>query len=137
MIADESRSDDQGHRGSTLREYTFAGKPTGRSMPQGSFAAEAEGVALWSCPDGDGYWIAVDQLAPLTTFHLFERDTLAPVGSFQGKATAYPDGIALDATATPRFPGGALYAVDNDVAVTAFDLRDVAATLGLDPSCVD
>jgi 3-phytase len=137
MIADESRSDDQGHRGSTLREYTFAGKPTGRSMPQGSFAAEAEGVALWSCPDGDGYWIAVDQLAPLTTFHLFERDTLAPVGSFQGKATAYTDGIALDATATPRFPGGALYAVDNDVAVTAFDLRDVAATLGLDPSCVD
>jgi 3-phytase len=136
MIADESRSDDQGHRGSTLREYTFAGKPTGRSMPQGSFAAEAEGVALWSCPGGDGYWIAVDQLAPLTTFHLFARDSLAPVGSFQGKATAYTDGIALDATATPRFPGGALYAVDDDVAVTAFDLRDVAATLGLDPSCV-
>ncbi|MGN6112868.1 MAG: phytase [Luteimonas sp.] len=137
MIADESRSDDQGHRGSTLQEYTFDGRPTGRSMPQGSFAAEAEGVALWSCPDGDGYWIAVDQLAPLTTFHLFERDTLAPVGSFQGKATAYTDGIALDATASRRFPGGALYAVDNDVAVTAFDLRDVAATLGLDPSCVN
>ena len=137
MIADESRSDDQGHRGSTLREYTFGGKPTGRSMPQGSFAAEAEGVALWSCPGGDGYWVAVDQLAPLTTFHLFERDTLKHVGSFQGKATAYTDGIALDATASPRFPGGALYAVDNDVAVTAFDLRDVAATLGLDPSCVE
>jgi 3-phytase len=137
MIADESRSDDQGHRGSTLREYTFGGKPTGRSMPQGSFAAEAEGVALWSCPGGDGYWVAVDQLAPLTTFHLFERDTLEHVGSFQGKATAYTDGIALDATASPRFPGGALYAVDNDVAVTAFDLRDVAATLGLDPSCVE
>lgn len=137
MIADESRSDDRGHRGSTLREYTFDGRPTGRSMPQGSFAAEAEGVALWSCPGGDGYWIAVDQLAPLTTFHLFERDTLAPAGSFQGKATAYTDGIALDATASPRFPGGALYAVDNDVAVTAFDLRDVVAALGLDPSCVE
>jgi 3-phytase len=137
MIADESQSDDQGHRGSTLREYTFDGKPTGRSMPQGSFAAEAEGVALWSCPGGDGYWVAVDQLAPLTTFHLFERDTLKHVGSFQGKATAYTDGIALDATASPRFPGGALYAVDDDVAVTAFDLRDVAATLGLDPSCVE
>ncbi len=136
MIADESRSDDSGHRGSTLREYTFDGRPTGRSMPQGSFAAEAEGVALWSCPGGDGYWIAVDQLAPLTTFHLFERDTLAPAGSFQGTATAYTDGIALDATASPRFPGGALYAVDNDVAVTAFDLRDVVAALGLDESCV-
>jgi 3-phytase len=136
MIADESRSDDQGHRGSTLREYGFDGKATGRSLPQGSFAAEAEGVALWSCPDGDGYWVAVDQLAPLTTFHLFDRDTLVPRGSFQGKATAYTDGIALDATASPRFPGGALYAVDDDAAVTAFDLRDVAAALGLDPGCV-
>ena len=125
------------HRGSTLREYGFDGRPTGRSLPQGSFAAEAEGVALWSCPGGDGYWIAVDQLAPLTTFHLFERDTLAPAGSFQGKATAYTDGIALDATASPRFPGGALYAVDNDVAVTAFDLRDVVSALGLDPACVE
>lgn len=137
MIADESRSDDHGHRGSTLREYTFEGTPTGRSMPPGSFAAEAEGVALWSCPGGNGYWVAVDQLAPLTTFHLFDRETLAPRGSFQGRSTAFTDGIALDATASPRFPGGALYAVDDDVAVTAFDLRDVVATLGLDPSCVE
>lgn len=137
MIADESRSDDQGHRGSTLQEYTFDGKPTGRSMPQGSFAAEAEGVALWSCPGGDGYWVAVDQLAPHTTFHLFDRETLEPRGSFHGNTTSFTDGIALDATATRRFPGGALYAVDDDKAVTAFDLRDVVAALGLDPSCVE
>jgi 3-phytase len=136
MIADESRSDDQGHRGSTLREYSLAGVPSGRSMPTGSFAAEAEGVALWSGPDGGGYWVAVDQRAPLTVFHLFDRDTLEPRGSFQGKATAYTDGVALDATASERFPGGALYAVDNDVAVTAFDLRDVVARLGLDADCV-
>lgn len=136
MIADESRPDDDGHRGSTLREYSFAGVATGRSMPQGSFAAEAEGVALWNCPGGGGYWIAVDQLAPLTTFHLFDRRTLEPRGSFQGRATAYTDGIALDGTASARFPGGALYAVDNDVAVAAFDLREVAGALDLDPACV-
>lgn len=137
MIADESRSDDQGHRGSTLREYGFDGRSTGRSMPQGSFAAEAEGVALWSCPGGNGYWVAVDQLAPHTTFHFFDRETLEPRGSFHGNTTSFTDGIALDATATRRFPGGVLYAVDDDKAVTAFDLRDVAATLGLDPSCVE
>jgi 3-phytase len=136
MVADESRSDDNGHRGSTLREYSLAGVASGRSMPQGSFAAEAEGVALWNCPDGGGYWIAVDQLAPLTVFHLFDRNTLEPRGSFQGKTTAYTDGVALHATASARFPGGALYAVDNDVAVTAFDLRDVVAKLGLAADCV-
>lgn len=136
MIADESRSDDDGHRGSTLREYTLDGEPTGRSMPQGSFAAEAEGVVLWNCPDGGGYWIAVDQLAPLTIFHLFDRLTLEPRGSFQGRTTAFTDGVALDATASARFPGGAVYAVSNDISVTAFDLRDVVAGLGLSSDCV-
>lgn len=136
MIADESRSDDDGHRGSTLREYTLDGDPTGRSMPQGSFAAEAEGVVLWNCPDGGGYWIAVDQLAPLTIFHLFDRLTLEPRGSFQGRTTAFTDGVALDGTASARFPGGAVYAVSNDISVTAFDLRDVVAGLGLSSDCV-
>src|SRR5690606_33213969 len=136
MIADESRSDDNGHRGSTLREYTLDGRPTGRSMPHGSFAAEAEGVVLWNCPGGGGYWIAVDQLAPLTIFHLFDRYTLEPRGSFQGKTTAFTDGVALDATASARFPGGAVYAVSNDISVTAFDLRDVVDGLGLSSDCV-
>jgi 3-phytase len=93
-------------------------------------------VALWTCPDGGGYWIAVDQLAPLTIFHLFDRLTLEPRGSFEGQVTAHTDGVALHAIATQRFPGGALYAVHDDKSVTAFDLRDVARTLGLAADCV-
>ena len=131
LVADEDT-----RHASTLREYTFSGRYTGRSLPQDSFGAEAEGVALWSCPDGGGYWIAVDQLAPLTIFHLFDRVTLAPRGSFQGQVTAHTDGVALHAAATPRFPGGVLYAVHDDKAVAAFDLRDVARTLGLAEDCV-
>ena len=131
LIADEDTRHD-----STLREYTMSGSYTGRSLPQDSFGAEAEGVALWSCPDGGGYWIAVDQLAPLTIFHLFDRATLAPAGSFEGSVTAHTDGVALHAAATPRFPGGALYAVHDDKSVTAFDLRDVVRKLGLTQDCV-
>ncbi|HVI26261.1 MAG TPA: phytase [Xanthomonadaceae bacterium] len=131
LIADE----DTRHL-STLREYTFSGRYTGRSLPQDAFGAEAEGVALWSCPDGGGYWIAVDQLAPLTIFHLFDRETLAPRGSFQGEMTAHTDGVDLHASATARFPGGVLYAVHDDKSVSAFDLREVAATLGLARDCV-
>lgn len=132
LIADEDR-----RHLSTLREYSFSGKFTGRSLPQDSFGAEAEGVALWTCPDGGGYWIAVDQLAPLTIFHLFDRVTLAPRGSFQGRVTAHTDGVALHAAATPSFPGGVLYAVHDDKAVTAFDLRDVTRALGLQHGCVE
>ncbi len=131
LIADE----DTRHL-STLREYTVSGRYTGRSLPQDAFGAEAEGVALWSCPDGGGYWIAVDQLAPLTIFHFFDRETLAPRGSFEGKVTAHTDGVDLHASATRRYPGGVLYAVHDDKSVTAFDLREVAATLGLARDCV-
>ena len=132
LIADEARRHE-----STLREYTFSGRYTGRSLPQDSFGAEAEGVALWSCPGGAGYWIAVDQLAPLTIFHLFDRVTLAPLGSFHGNLTAHTDGVSLHAAATPSFPGGALFAVNDDKSVTAFDLRDVAKALDLRRGCVE
>ncbi len=132
LIADEDRRHE-----STLREYSFSGRYTGRSLPQDSFSAEAEGVALWTCPDGGGYWIAVDQLAPQTVFHLFDRVTLAPLGSFHGALTARTDGVALHAAATPSFPGGVLFAVHDDKAVTAFDLRDIARALGLPPGCTE
>jgi 3-phytase len=133
LVADESTA---AHGGaSTLVEYTLDGRPTGRRLPPASFHAQAEGIALWSCPDGGGYWIAVDQLAPLTVFHLFDRITLQPRGSFQGRVTAHTDGVALHAAATPSFPGGALFAVHDDRAVAAFDLRTVATSLDLAPGC--
>ncbi|GAB3363939.1 phytase [Lysobacter rhizosphaerae] len=132
LVADEDR-----RHLSTLREYTFSGHYTGRSLPQDAFGAEAEGVALWTCPDGSGYWIAVDQLAPLTIFHLFDRVTLKPVGSFQGAKTARTDGVTLHAAATAAFPGGALFAQSDDKAVAAFDLRDVARSLGLKQGCTE
>ncbi|MEP6632609.1 MAG: phytase [Luteimonas sp.] len=131
LIADEDR-----RHLSTLREYTFAGRYTGRSLPRGSFEAEAEGIALWSCSVDAGYWVAVDQSSPLTRFHLFDRRTLEPRGSFTGRVVAETDGIALQAAATRRFPSGALFAVHDDKAVAAFDLHDIADALHLDPACL-
>lgn len=134
LIADEATTDAQGPRESTLREYTLEGRATGRSVSVGSFAAEAEGIVLWQCNAQDGYWIAVDQLNPLTVFRVFDRDDLSLRGSFQGVRTAYTDGIALQSTTT-AFPRGALFAVHDDKAVSAFDLRDVARALHLSPAC--
>ncbi|MGY4516816.1 hypothetical protein [Lysobacter sp. HA18] len=131
LIADEDTT-----HPSTLREYTFDGRYTGRSTPAGTFAAQAEGIALWSCDADVGYWIGVDQLAPRTIFHVFDRSTLALVGSFEGKVTSHTDGIALHAAATPSFPYGVMYAVHDDRAVAAFDLRDVATALHLSDRCV-
>ncbi|MGI8561300.1 MAG: phytase [Luteimonas sp.] len=131
LIADEHRPSP-----SNLHEYGFDGRYAGRSLPEGTFAGEAEGVALWACRGDGGYWVAVDQQAPLTSFPLFDRDDLRLAGSFSGQITAQTDGIALHATATARFPAGALFAVHDDRAVVAFDLRDIARALRLDPDCL-
>ena len=131
LIADEDR-----RHLSTLREYTLEGQPTGRDVVAGSFRGEAEGIALWSCDADTGYWIASDQLQPRTVFRVFERDSLASRGAFSGTVTAWTDGIALHAAGTARFPDGVLYAVHDDKAVTAFDLRAIAEALRLDPACL-
>lgn len=129
LIADEH------HPKSTLREYTLAGKPTGRQLPEDTFSFEAEGVALWSCGTRRGYWISVDQLSPLTIFHVFDRRTLERVGSITGRTVATTDGIALRSEGDARFPSGALFAVHADKSVAAFDLRDVIRALKLDRHC--
>jgi 3-phytase len=137
LIADEFTSDEGRRRGSSLREYTFDGQATGRQLPAGTFEAEAEGVALWSCDAEIGYWVAADQRYPLTRFLLFDRDTLAPRGAFTGETAAHTDGIALHAATTSTFPFGALFAVHDDKAVAAFDLGEVARALELDPRCTE
>ncbi len=135
MIADERFPGGDGQLISTLREYTLAGEFTGRSLPEETFANEAEGVALWACSHDTGYWVAVDQRSTLTAFHLFNRTDLAPVGSFRGTVTSMSDGIALHAAETASFPDGVLFAVHRDESVTAFDLGDIARTLKLAPEC--
>lgn len=130
LVADEDRRHE-----SILREYTLEGLFTGNSVPDGGFTGEAEGVVLWDCTAHDGYWIAVDQLVPLSVFHVYDRVTLAPRGSFRGALTANTDGIAVHLSPTPHFPGGVMYAVHDDRAVSAFDLRDVARALDLRPAC--
>ena len=92
-------------------------------------------MALWTCDAGAGYWIGVDQLQP-TVFRLFDRTTLAPVKTFSGQVVANTDGQVLYAVGTPRFPAGALYALHDDKAVAAFDLRDIVRALGLSDRCM-
>ncbi len=130
LIADEDR-----RVGSTLREYDLSGQRyLGRSLPV--FKGDAEGVALWACTADGGYWIAVDQVRP-SEFRVYDRRTLAPAGTFSGHAVADTDGIVLQQDASPRFPAGALFAQHDNVAVAAFDLRDVVHALRLDPACAE
>lgn len=120
--------------GTRLREYTLDGKYAGRDVGAGNYRAQAEGIALMRCRDGSGWWVASDQFDDRTVFHLFERKSLQHAGSFVGKVTGLTDGVWLDERGDARFPQGVFYASHLDVAVSAFDWRDIAAALKL-PAC--
>lgn len=120
--------------GTRLREYTLDGKYAGRDVGAGNYKAQAEGIALMRCKDGSGWWVASDQFDDRTVFHLFDRKTLAHAGSFVGNVTGLTDGVWMDERGDARFPQGVFYASHLDVAVSAFDWRDIAAALKL-PAC--
>ena len=121
--------------GTGLRVYGLDGRYAGADIGVGTFAAQAEGLALFACEDGSGYWIAADQFVDRTLFRVFDRQTLAARGAFAGRATAMTDGVWLAQGPSARFPAGALYAADRDQSVAAFDWRDVAGALDLRERC--
>jgi 3-phytase len=120
--------------GTRLREYDLQGRYLGRDVGAGQYVAQAEGIALMRCADGSGWWIASDQFADRTVFHLFDRKSLQHAGSFAGEVTGLTDGVWLDERGDARFPQGAFYASHLDLGVAAFDWRDIAAALEL-PEC--
>jgi 3-phytase len=121
--------------GTAVREYDLAGRYRGRTLGLGLFKAQAEGIALWTCPDGSGYWIATDQFKDRSLFHVFDRKTLAHLGAFSGETVGNTDGVWLQQGATQRFPAGVFYAVHDDMGVGAFDWRDIARALSLRERC--
>ncbi|MEG1680884.1 MAG: phytase [Stenotrophomonas sp.] len=119
---------------SEFKVYNLAGDFSGETFGRGLFKAQAEGVMLRTCGDG-GWWITTEQGKQRSTFHLFDRKTLAPVGSFHGNTVANTDGIWNSQQVSARFPQGALYAVHDDQGVVAFDWRDIAKALSLPQDC--
>ena len=120
--------------GTRIREYGLDGTYRGRDIGADLFKAQAEGMALYRCEGGAGYWIATDQFKDRSLFHVFDRVTLQHLGAFAGNKTANTDGVWLDQRGDKRFPQGVFYAVDDDQAVAAFDWRDIARALSL-PAC--
>lgn len=121
--------------GTGYREYSLDGRFGGRSIGVGVFNAQAEGVTLWACADGSGYWIATDQFKDRSLFHVFDRVTLEPRGAFAGETIANTDGVWLHQAGTRQFPAGVFYAVHDDMGIGAFDWRDIAGALGLREGC--
>ena len=120
---------------SHIKVYTLDGEFTGRTIDSGLFPNQAEGILLYACGDTAGYWVTTDQGMTANTFHVFDRQSLAHLGSFQGAATLNTDGIALTQRGFADFPSGAFYAVHNDGNVAAFSWAAIADALSLRKDC--
>ncbi|MBN2068164.1 MAG: hypothetical protein JW739_00845 [Opitutales bacterium] len=128
LIADESM-DTPGHN---VKIYSMNGSFSGQTIGDGIYEGQAEGIALVpGAAADDGYWVLTDQGKRNNYFHVFDRKTLAYVGSFRGETTLNTDGCWFDATPTSRFPNGAFYAVHNDGCVAAFSWHEIEEALGL------
>ena len=72
---------------SHIKVYTLDGKFTSQVIDSGLLPKQAEDIILYACGDTAGYWITTDQGMEANTFHVFDREMLAHVGSFQGAQT--------------------------------------------------
>jgi 3-phytase len=131
LVADEHEPS-----GLRLRVYGLDGGYEGRDLGVGVYRGDPEGIALWACPDGSGYWISTDQDIGLSRFLIYDRESLSLIAAFSGLTTANTDGIVLHAVGSEAFPDGVLYAVHDDRGIAAFDWADIAAALGLGRYCV-
>jgi 3-phytase len=131
LLAEEDQADGTRIKVYRLSDYAY----TGQDLGAGLFRAQAEGIALYACDDGRGWWISTDQFKDRSLFHVHERQSLAHVGSFAGNTVANTDGVWLHQAASERFPAGVFYAVHDDQGVAAFDWRDIARALKLPEGC--
>lgn len=130
IIADEDSI--QNH----LKVYDLFGNFTGKIIGEGLFKYQTEGIALYRCPENEGYWIATDQSHEENTFHVFDRKTLALVGSFRNPNTTNTDGITLTQKAFPEFDKGAFFPIHDDGNISAVSWADIASALNLN-TCME
>lgn len=126
MVADEEQ-----HAQRNIKVYRLDGRFSGQRMGGGVFHFQPEGIALYTCADGSGWWFAADQGKQANYFHVFERRRLEYHGSFSGQITLNTDGVWMTQHAFPGFAEGAFFAVHDDGNVAAFDLREVLRAMNL------
>lgn len=113
-----------------VKVYNLAtGEFTGKTIGEGLFKYQAEGIALVDCGMGEGFWICTDQYTGDNTFHVFGRKSFTHLGSFKSKETQNTDGVWLTRKSFGPFQSGVLYAINNDGGVGALDLKTIMETL--------
>jgi 3-phytase len=129
LIADEDAAQND------IKVYDLDGRFTGKVLGKGLFKSQPEGIVLYECPDGGGYWVMTDQSKTENNFLVFDRVNHKLLGMVHGAATLNTDGIALTHRGFGPFPEGALFAVHDDGNISAFSWSEIAKAMKLDRNC--
>jgi PKD repeat protein len=123
----------------------YAYDPDGNPFQQGGthqfgagvFDADAEGIAIYSCPsdgstdDGTGWLVVADQRPDVTEFEFFDRVTWGHLGTVQLLGVSNTDGIGSTQKALPGYPQGVFAAIDDDTSVAVIGWDRVLNAAGL------
>ena len=120
-----------------VKIYDMNGRFTGTKIGAGVFDHEPEGIAIYECPEGRGYYVMTDQHKKENRFYVFDRVQMKLLGTFMGKEVSNTDGITLTQKAFGKFFMGAFYAVHADGSVGAFSLSKIFKALSLKELCVE
>ncbi len=115
-----------------LKSYNLTnGTFDGRTLGKGIMKYQAEGIALYDCGNGEGFWFCTDQAKGDNTFYIFDRKTFEKVAAFKSETTQNTDGVWLTQTPFGPYKKGVFYAVHNDGGIGAFDLHMLFDKLGI------
>jgi 3-phytase len=118
-----------------LEVYGLDGQYLERTVGSDLFThGDPEGIMLYRCGE-EGYWILTDQGETRTVFHLLDRVSMEPLGSFAGEVTANTDGIWLEQGMVPGVGRGALFALHDDGGLSAFSWETIAERFELQSGC--
>jgi 3-phytase len=116
---------DEDPKAHDVKVYTLNGRFTGQTFGKGIAKGDPEGIVVVDCPNG-GAVILTDQQDDVTTWHFFTRDDYQHLGSFTGTPqVANTDGICVFAEPFGPFAKGAMFAVNDDSDVRAYDLKEI------------
>jgi 3-phytase len=86
---------------------------------------DREGLALYTCPQGEGYLVLSSQ--GNSTFKVYRRDTYQLVRTFRASGATGTDGLDVTSASVPGFPAGFLVIHDEPGArYLVYDWADVA-----------
>jgi 3-phytase len=129
LIADEDKNQN------VVKIYDMTGNYLQQTLGGDLIQYQAEGIMMYDCVRGEGYYFLTDQDFYKTnnnTFHVYNRRDLKYVGSFISDKIQNTDGIWITNQKLGMFEQGVLIAVNDDGGVGIIDIKKIFKALNIE-----